>query len=106
MKRFFLGALATVLLAGCDKPMNRLEVVVVDPSPISADAYLCDRPAEALPWKTDRYLLLRPADCRGAGRVVVTFKDGAAVTCPIKIVVTGTPSWYRWRLEGRHCAIR
>jgi hypothetical protein len=105
MKRALL-AVGLLALAGCDKPENRLEVVVVDPAPISADAYLCGRAGEAMPWREDRYLLLRPADCRGAGRVVVTFKDGETVTCPIKIVVTGTPAWYRWRLEGRRCAIR
>lgn len=108
MKRSLIvaGLTAASLVAACDKPMNKLEVVVIDQGVVSADAYLCDRPGEAMPWVTDRYLLLGPADCRGSGRVVVTYRDGAEAVCPIKIVVTGTPAWYRWRLEGRRCVIR
>ena len=74
--KWTLLAVGLLALTGCDKPRTAWRSWWSTRARISADAYLCGRAGEAMPWREDRYLLLRPADCRGAGRVVVTFRTG------------------------------
>lgn len=91
-----------LLLAAC-RPMNRIEVTTTEA--VSARLELCGRPAQALPKTGRGFELSLPADCRGDGRVVVTYADGATVDCPVKIVVADMAAWYRFQVAGRTCVI-
>lgn len=105
MKRLALLALAAAILAGC-KPMNRFEVVVLDPGPTYAQLQLCGRAPTPMFATRKGFELRLPASCQGSGRIVVSFGDQPDVICPIKFVTTKMSAWYRFEEADNACVVK